>query len=79
MNPVHNTLTIQVCNDANDAIQRGFVYPHPEYKPIRIKQVVVIEHGTDAGKATVDFVLEDETGQKFMFMITHQLLKNIPG
>ena len=48
------------------------------YKPIEVKQVVVVRNGTERGKPTVDFVLEGETGQKFVFMVTGALLKSIP-
>lgn len=32
----------------------------------------------DARDATVDFLLEDESGQRFVFMVTGNLLKSIP-
>ena len=31
-----------------------------------------------SGKPTVDFLLEDDTGQRFVFMVTGALLKSIP-
>lgn len=79
-NPIHNHLSIAICEDAADAIARGFDWKAatPAVKPIEVKQVVVVRNGTVTGNATVDFVLEDETGQRFVFMITGNLLKSIP-
>lgn len=79
-NPIHNHLNVAICADAEDAIARGFDWKAatPAVKPIEVKQVVVVRRGTQAGNATVDFVLEDETGQQFVFMVTGNLLKSIP-
>ena len=64
-----------------DAIARGYDYaraPAGEYKPIKISQAVVVRNGTEAGRPTVDFVLTDETGQKYVVMLTGALVKAIP-
>ncbi len=78
INSVHNSVSVTLCKDASDAVYKGFHYREPVYKPIEIKQVVVVQNGTESGKPTVDFILEDDTGQKFVFMITSKLLKSIP-
>jgi hypothetical protein len=79
-NPIHNQLAVTICNDATDAIAQGFNWATatPPVKPIEVKKVVVVRNGTQAGNATVDFVLEDQTGQRFVFMVTGALLKSIP-
>ena len=82
-NPIHNHLAITICADAADAVAQGFNYSAQtagaaRIKPIEVKQVVVVRNGTEAGNASVDFVLEDESGQQFVFMVTGQLLKSIP-
>lgn len=79
-NPIHNHLSIAICEDGPDAAAKGFDYAASAgvYKPIEVKQVVVVRKGTESGKPTVDFVLEDETGQKFVFVVTGALLKSIP-
>ena len=79
-NPLHQHLSIRICADAQDAIDNGFDWKAatPPVKPIEIKKVVVVRDGTQAGNATVDFLLEDETGQRFVFMVTGNLLKSIP-
>lgn len=78
--PIHNQLAIAMCDDAGDAIAKGFDYAKatPPIKPIEVKQVVVVRKGTLEGRPTVDFVLEDETGQRFVFMVTGRLIKSIP-
>lgn len=80
VNPIHNHLSIEVCEDANAAIAKGFDWKaaQPPVAPIEVKQVVVVRKGTQAGNATVDFVLEDEAGQRYVFMVTGNLLKSIP-
>lgn len=79
-NPIHNHLDIEICADAHDAIARGYDWKavQPAVKPIEVKKVVVVRNGTQLGNATVDFMLEDETGQQFVFMVTGNLLKMIP-
>lgn len=80
INPVHNHLSVTVCQDAADAVAKGFDWAAaPDIcKPIAVEQVVVVRNGTQGGNSTVDFVLEDATGQKFVFMVTGALLKSIP-
>lgn len=79
MNSVHNHIHVKFCDDAADAISKGYDWNkvEPPVKPIQIKEVIVVRKGTEAGNATVDFLLEDETGQRFVFMITANLLRVI--
>ncbi len=80
VNPLHNHLNIRICDDAQDAIQQGFnwvVHPTPP-KPVEITQVVIIRKGTENGNPTVDFVMKDDTGQRYVFMITGALLRALP-
>lgn len=80
VNPLHNHLTIEVCADAADAIKSGYDWKAatPPVKPIEVKKLVVVRNGTQAGNATVDFLLEDDAGQQYVFMVTGNLLKSIP-
>lgn len=81
VNPLHQSLDIAICEDAEDAIKQGFNYaarPAGSVKPIEIKKVVVVRNGTQQGNSSVDFVLQDEDGQQFVFMVTGRLLKSIP-
>lgn len=80
MDSVHNDLSIVICADAADAIAKGYSWPTavPPVKPIRVQKVIVVRNGTVEGNPTVDFLLEDETGQRFVFLVTGKLLKMIP-
>lgn len=79
VNPITQHLQISICDDAADVIARGFDWKAatPKVKPIEVTQVVVVRKGTQSGNATVDFVLTDDTGQRFVFMITGNLLKTL--
>lgn len=79
-NPLTLHLDITICEDAADAVAKGFDHgtAKPPVLPIEVKQVVVVRNGTETGKPTVDFVLEDANGQRYVFMITGRLLKSIP-
>lgn len=81
VNPLTNHLDITICDGPNDAIAKGFNWSAqtPPVKPIEVKKVVVVRNGMASGKASVDFLLEDETGQRFVFIVTAALLKAIPG
>lgn len=72
-----NDLSITFCKDAEEAAAQGFLYREPNYLPIRVERVVVVQNGTMAGKPTVDFILVDESGQKYVFMLTAALLYSI--
>lgn len=76
--PLHQSLRILFCRSPEEAIERGFVYRAPDYQPIEVDQVVVIEDGTVGGRKSYDFVLRDANGQKYVFMLTENLLKTIP-
>ena len=81
VNSIHRHLDITICKNGDDARSQGFDYaaaPAGEYKPIEVKKVVVVHDGTVGGNPTVDFILEDDTGQKFVFIVTGRLVKSIP-
>lgn len=88
VNPLHNHLDIAIVNDAAEACTKGFDYNANNAKaaaagqapiqPIEVKQVLVVRCGTESGKSTVDFILENEIGERYVFMVTGALLKSIP-
>lgn len=79
LSAIHTSLEVTVCADADDAIAKGFFnYAQRGVRPIAVKKVAVVQKGTVSGGSTVDFVLEDDTGQQFVFMVTGRLLKSIP-
>lgn len=70
-------LNIHICEDADDAIQKGHIYREGT-KAIEIDKVVVVRKGTEGGNSTVDLVLKDQEGNTFVVMVTGKLLKSIP-
>lgn len=80
VNSVHQHLAITICADAQDAIEQGFNWSaDANVHPIEIEKVVVVRNGTNQGNATVDLVLRDGTGKRFVCMVTRRLLQSIPG
>jgi hypothetical protein len=78
---VNQSLSLTICADADDAKEKGFNYaaaPKGEYLPVRIDHVVVVREGTEMKNPTVDFILVDPSGQKYVVMVTGNLLKSIP-
>lgn len=74
---VNQSLAVVVCEDADDAINKGFLY-REGFTGVHIDKVVVVRKGTEAGKSTVDFILKDEKGNQYVVMVTGALLKSIP-
>ena len=70
-------LNIHICEDAEDAIQKGHVY-REGVRAVEIVKVVVVRKGTESGNSTVDLVLKDREGKTFVVMLTGNLLKSIP-
>ncbi len=75
---VMNHLSVVVCEDSHEAEASGYFYRAPEVKAIEIEKVVVVKKGTEGGNTTVDLLLVDESGQKYVVMVTGALLKSIP-
>ena len=76
---VSTELAVTICDDPSDATEKGYFYRPPVYLPIRINKAVVVRKGTEGGKSTVDLIMEDEKGQKYVCMIPHALLNSIPS
>jgi hypothetical protein len=76
---IMQSLKVAIVQDGEEAIEKGFNYADGEYKAVEITQVVVVRNGTESGKSTVDFVMQDEDGNKFVVMLTGTLLKSIPA
>ena len=74
---VMNHLKVSVCKDADEAIKKGHVY-ESGFTRVAIEEVVVVQRGTQQGNSTVDLVLVDEQGKKYVVMLTGALLKSIP-
>lgn len=75
---IMNALTLIVCEDADEAIAKGFDYNTRNTKPVEITEVVVVNKGTEEGNPTVDFVMRDQEGNEYVVMVTGRLIKMIP-
>lgn len=76
---ITNGLIVAVCKDSSDAIHKGYFYRKPVYQPLRLDTAVVVKNGTQAGNSTVDLVMVDEHGQKYVVLISSKLLATIPA
>ena len=68
-----------ICDSPADAVEKGFKYRSPEYQQAHLKKAVVVRKGTEQGNSTVDLIFEDNDGNKFVAMITSNLLKMLPA
>lgn len=70
-------LKVTICDSPEDAIDRGYNYSaEPEkYKGARIVEAVVVRNGTVSGESTIDFIFENEEGQKYVVLITANLIR----
>lgn len=74
-------LPISIYESVDEAVAKGLDYSKQDPRPtaLQIDQVNVVKGGTEAGNSTVDIVLVDENGNKYVTMVTSALLKNIPA
>lgn len=72
-------LAVTFFPDAEQAVKAGYVYRDPEYTGLKLVEAVVVRKGTVNGNSTVDLILTDESGKKFVTMVTGNLLKSIPA
>jgi len=70
-----NSLKIVMADTPSEAPN----YEKPDYKGANLTTAVVVGKGTVAGNPTVDFVFEDEDGQKYVAMLTAGLIENLTG
>jgi len=70
-------------NDLNiklfDSPEEAPNYEEPEYRGGNLTTAVVVGNGTMEGNPTVDLILEDETGQKYIAMLTGGLIESLAG
>jgi propanediol dehydratase large subunit len=76
-----NEINILVFPDADEATNHGFNYNEWDTPPAKVTAIkaVIVKTGTQAGRPTIDFICEDEKGNKSVFMITARLLEMIVG
>lgn len=70
------TLSILAFPNAEEAEAHGFNYNEWDTKPTpaTIERAVLVMNGTQEGNPTVDFILTDAAGNKYVTMITAKLL-----
>lgn len=72
-------LDVVICRDGNDAIAQGHVYSAENgFTAVEIEKAVVVQNGTERGNSTVDLIFRDQQGNKYVVMLTGNLLKSIP-
>ena len=67
-----NHLELQICKSPSEApvYREGFT-------AVQLVKAVVVNNGTEDGNPTVDLVLLDAKGNKYVAMITGRLLKSV--
>jgi hypothetical protein len=71
-------LNLVVCESPEEAVEKGFKYSDETHTLVNVENVVIVRNGMQSGAASVDFVMEDKDGNKYVFMVTGNLLKSIP-
>jgi len=72
-------LTVTICEDSEDAFAKGHTYEAEKgFRAVTIESAVVVVHGTGQGNPTVDLVMVDAEGNKYVTMISGNLLRTIP-
>jgi len=67
-----NTIQIKIFNTIAEAPHYG-----GKVHPISIDHAVIVRNGTQQGRSTVDLVFTDDTGKKYITMITARILSTI--
>jgi hypothetical protein len=72
-----NDLAIKIHESSGDAINydKENKSEDGKWKQLNLKQFHIVKNGTIEGRPTVDLILEDENGQKYVAMITGRLIK----
>lgn len=68
-----NSLSITLHDSPSEAPS----YNKPEHLFANLTTARVVGRGTQAGFPTVDFIFEDERGQKYVAMLTGRLVQNL--
>jgi hypothetical protein len=75
---VMNRLSIASFATGEEAAAGGYDYKGRNMKPLEIEKAVVVQKGTKEGNPTVDFIMVDAEGNKYVLMITGHLLRCLP-
>lgn len=72
-------IEITICDGVDEAIAKGYTYDPPNYTKVNIQKAIVVRRGTVDGNSTVDLIMQDDKGNKYVALITSNLLKSIPA
>jgi hypothetical protein len=74
-------LIVRIFPTADEASAAGFDRndKYKDTKPLEIKTAVVVKDGTVGHNSTVDLVLEDAEGNRYVAILTGTLLRGIPA
>jgi hypothetical protein len=70
-------MTNQLSITLHDSPTEAPSYNKPEHLFANLTTARVVGRGTQAGFPTVDFIFEDESGQKYVAMLTGGLVENL--
>jgi len=71
------SLKVSIFDYPGEAGDAGYVYK-PPVKSATLEEAVIVRKGTQAGNSTVDLIFTDADGNKYVAMITGNLLKALP-
>lgn len=72
-------LKVTVCKDVQDAIDKGYDYAaRGDFSGIHLKEVVIVHGGMASGLPSVDLILEDNDGNKYVAVTSAAMLKVLP-
>jgi hypothetical protein len=71
------SLKVSIFENSTEASAAGYSYVAP-VKPAVLQEAVIVRNGTKGGNATVDLVFTDMQGNKYVAMVTANLLKSLP-
>ena len=63
----------------SDSPEEAPSYSLPEYKVANLTSAQIVGKGTQCGNPTVDLIFIDESGQKYVAMITGGLIEGLAG
>jgi hypothetical protein len=73
------SLPMVIVQNPNEAIEKGYDYNTWSPVPIglKVEKVVVVHNGMQSGASTVDIIFVDDKGNKYVTLISGNLLKMV--
>lgn len=70
---ISNAVTINVAESVDTAPK----YEWRDFKGVTITNCVIVPRGTEQGKPTIDLVMHDDSGNRYVSMMTGSMLESI--